>query len=63
MGNILSQCVFCNEKNTNKIENKNLNEFLIISGRYCFKCNQSFQNRIDYHNHVNNCEPRLSGDL
>jgi hypothetical protein len=62
MGNTLSQCVFCNEKK-NKNENNNPNEYLIISGRYCFKCNQSFQTRIDYHNHVNYCEPRLRGDL
>ena len=56
MGNIITNC--CIYK-----ENKDNNNNPMISGRYCYKCNTSFENKKEYHNHINCCAPRLRGDL
>lgn len=55
MGNIITNCCIYKE---NK-ENNNP----MISERYCYKCNTSFENKKEYHNHIDCCVPRLRGDL
>jgi len=57
MGNI----IFCFKKK--KEENKNLKQSIILSGRYCFQCNNVFETKQDLVNHKNYCQPRLRGDL
>uniref|UniRef100_A0A6C0BS33 Uncharacterized protein n=1 Tax=viral metagenome TaxID=1070528 RepID=A0A6C0BS33_9ZZZZ len=57
MGNI----IFCFKKE--KEENKNLKRSIILSGRYCFQCNNVFETKQDLIHHKNYCQPRLRGDL
>ncbi len=46
-----------------KEENKNLKQSIILSGRYCFQCNNVFETKQDLVNHKNYCQPRLRPDL
>ena len=59
MGNIITNCCLYKKNKENNKENNNP----MISGRYCYKCNTSFENKKEYHNHIPLCEPRLRGDL